>query len=78
DDAQMTFMRMWMTSYLTDSGNLLKKPMVLTEFGKSSRNPSFSIATRKSFLNAITITFIVSQEVEELDAAWFGNLWMKE
>ncbi|KAL0360210.1 UNVERIFIED_CONTAM: Mannan endo-1,4-beta-mannosidase 2 [Sesamum radiatum] len=53
DDAQMAFMRRWMTSHWTDSRTLLKKPMVFTEFGKSSKDPGFSIASRDSFLNAI-------------------------
>ncbi|EYU22711.1 hypothetical protein ABFS82_03G124100 [Erythranthe guttata] len=53
DDAQMGFMRRWMTSHWTDSRTLLKKPMVFTEFGRSSKDPGFSIASRDSFLNAI-------------------------
>ncbi|KAL0314288.1 UNVERIFIED_CONTAM: Mannan endo-1,4-beta-mannosidase 2 [Sesamum angustifolium] len=53
DEAQMAFMRRWMTSHWMDSRTLLKKPMVFTEFGKSSKDPSFSIASRDSFLNAI-------------------------
>ncbi|KAL2240253.1 UNVERIFIED_CONTAM: Mannan endo-1,4-beta-mannosidase 2 [Sesamum indicum] len=53
DDAQMAFMRRWMTSHWTDSRTLLKKPMVFTEFGKSSKDPGFSIASRDSFLSAI-------------------------
>ncbi|KAL2232410.1 mannan endo-1,4-beta-mannosidase 5-like [Sesamum indicum] len=53
DDGQMAFMRRWMTSHWTDSRTLLKKPMVFTEFGKSSKDPGFSIASRDSFLSAI-------------------------
>ncbi|KAL7118361.1 hypothetical protein ACP275_03G131600 [Erythranthe tilingii] len=53
DDAQMGFMRRWMTSHWTDSRTLLKKPMVFTEFGRSSKDPGFSIASRDSFLNSI-------------------------
>ncbi|KAI3464263.1 hypothetical protein Pfo_020926 [Paulownia fortunei] len=53
DDAQMAFMRRWMTSHWTDSRTLLKKPMVFSEFGKSSKDPGFSITSRDSFLNAI-------------------------
>ncbi|KAL0309524.1 UNVERIFIED_CONTAM: Mannan endo-1,4-beta-mannosidase 2 [Sesamum radiatum] len=53
DDAQMTFLQRWMTSQWTDSRTLLKKPMIFTEFGKSSKDPGFSIASRDSFLNAI-------------------------
>ncbi|KAG8378549.1 hypothetical protein BUALT_Bualt08G0148500 [Buddleja alternifolia] len=53
DDAQMAFMRRWMTSHWTDSRTLLKKPMVFSEFGKSSKDPGFSIMSRDSFINSI-------------------------
>ncbi|KAL0357156.1 UNVERIFIED_CONTAM: Mannan endo-1,4-beta-mannosidase 3 [Sesamum calycinum] len=39
DDAQMAFLRRWMTSDWTDSRTLLKKPMVFIEFDKSSKDP---------------------------------------
>ncbi|KAK4396525.1 Mannan endo-1,4-beta-mannosidase 2 [Sesamum angolense] len=67
-----------MTSHWTDSRTLLKKPMIFTEFGKSSKDPGFNIASRDSFLNAIYSNIYSLAEVEELEAAWFGNLWLKE
>ncbi|KAL0335217.1 UNVERIFIED_CONTAM: Mannan endo-1,4-beta-mannosidase 2 [Sesamum radiatum] len=42
DDAQMAFLRRWMTSDWTDSRTLLKKPMVFIEFDKSSKDPGFT------------------------------------
>ncbi|KAL3630330.1 Mannan endo-1,4-beta-mannosidase 2 [Castilleja foliolosa] len=53
DEAQMVFMQRWMTSHWRDSKTLLKKPMVFTEFGKSSKDTGFSISSRDAFLNAI-------------------------
>ncbi|CAA0833701.1 Mannan endo-1-4-beta-mannosidase 7 [Striga hermonthica] len=53
DDAQMVFMRRWMTSHWRDSKTLLKKPMVFTEFGKSSKDKGFSVASRDSYMNAV-------------------------
>ncbi|KAK6116723.1 hypothetical protein DH2020_049543 [Rehmannia glutinosa] len=53
DDAQMAFMRRWMTSHWTDSRTILKKPMVFTEFGKSNKDPGFSISSRDAFLNSV-------------------------
>uniref|UniRef100_A0A830CWX9 mannan endo-1,4-beta-mannosidase n=1 Tax=Phtheirospermum japonicum TaxID=374723 RepID=A0A830CWX9_9LAMI len=53
DEAQMVFMRKWMTSHWRDSKTLLKKPMVFTEFGKSSKDGGFSIASRDAFMNAV-------------------------
>ncbi|KAL0446621.1 UNVERIFIED_CONTAM: Mannan endo-1,4-beta-mannosidase 2 [Sesamum latifolium] len=38
DDAQMAFMRKWITSHWTDSRTLLKKPMIFTEFGNLARS----------------------------------------
>ncbi|CAN4118299.1 unnamed protein product [Withania somnifera] len=37
DDAQLAWMERWITSHWKDSGTILKKPLVLDEFGKSSR-----------------------------------------
>lgn len=49
----MGFMQRWMTSHWTDSRTILKKPMVFSEFGKSSKDAGYSINARDSFLNAI-------------------------
>ena len=53
DGAQMMFMRRWMTSHSTDSKTILKKPLVLAEFGKSSKDPGYSLYARESFMAAI-------------------------
>ncbi|KAI8568623.1 hypothetical protein RHMOL_Rhmol02G0214900 [Rhododendron molle] len=53
DNSQMGFMQRWMTSHWTDSRTILKKPMVFSEFGKSSKDAGYSINARDSFLNAI-------------------------
>uniref|UniRef100_M1B8N7 mannan endo-1,4-beta-mannosidase n=1 Tax=Solanum tuberosum TaxID=4113 RepID=M1B8N7_SOLTU len=37
DDAQLVWMEKWITSHWEDARNILKKPLVLAEFGKSSR-----------------------------------------
>ena len=49
----MAFMLRWMTSHLTDSETIIKKPMVFSEFGKSSKDPGYSPSARDSFLNAV-------------------------
>nr|GMD13183.1 mannan endo-1,4-beta-mannosidase 5 [Ipomoea batatas] len=53
DDAQMEFMENWMRSHWEDAKTVLKKPLVLSEFGKSSRDGGFSIAVRDSFLTTV-------------------------
>ncbi|KAL6315370.1 hypothetical protein AAG906_000479 [Vitis piasezkii] len=53
DSSQMAFMLRWTTSHLTDSETIIKKPMVFSEFGKSSKDPGYSPSARDSFLNAV-------------------------
>ena len=52
----MAFMLRWTTSHLTDSETIIKKPMVFSEFGKSSKDPGYSPSARDSFLNAVYTT----------------------
>lgn len=49
----MAFMRRWLISHLTDSKNMLKKPLVFAEFGKSSKDSGYSINVRDSFMNSV-------------------------
>ncbi|CAN4099997.1 unnamed protein product [Withania somnifera] len=53
DDVQMTFMQRWMTSHWQDAKNILRKPLVLAEFGKSSRDPGYSQNIRDTFMSTI-------------------------
>jgi mannan endo-1,4-beta-mannosidase len=53
DDSQMAFMQRWMTSHWTDSRTIIKKPLVFAEFGKSKKDPGYSINARDSFFNTI-------------------------
>ncbi|KAJ1418501.1 Glycoside hydrolase, family 5 [Sesbania bispinosa] len=53
DTVQMTFMQRWMTSHWEDSRTILKKPLVFTEFGKSNKDPGYSIQARDSFMSVV-------------------------
>ncbi|XP_061352901.1 mannan endo-1,4-beta-mannosidase 5-like [Gastrolobium bilobum] len=53
DTVQMAFMQSWMTSHWNDSSTILKKPLVLTEFGMSNKDDGYSIDARDSFMNAV-------------------------
>ncbi|KAI4331758.1 hypothetical protein L6164_016715 [Bauhinia variegata] len=53
DSAQMAFMQNWMTSHWRDSATVLKKPVVLSEFGKSKKDPGYNIFSRNSYMNAV-------------------------
>ncbi|PWA70455.1 mannan endo-1,4-beta-mannosidase 1 [Artemisia annua] len=53
DDSQMAFMQNWMSSHYQDSRTILKKPLIVAEFGKSSKDPNFNTIKRDSYLNAV-------------------------
>ncbi|KAJ8526427.1 hypothetical protein K7X08_028904 [Anisodus acutangulus] len=55
DDAQMAFMQRWITSHWDDSSRVLKKPLVLAEFGKSSKDPGYDLSARDTFMNSVHI-----------------------
>ncbi|XP_057973739.1 mannan endo-1,4-beta-mannosidase 5-like [Malania oleifera] len=56
ENSQMDFMQRWMSSHWTDSKKILKKPLVITEFGKSSKDPGYTINARESYLNSVYTT----------------------
>src|ERR1044072_7929358 len=53
DTVQMTFMEKWLTSHWEDSRTILKKPLVFTEFGKSSKYPGYNTNARDSFMSVV-------------------------
>ncbi|CAN4099992.1 unnamed protein product [Withania somnifera] len=53
DDAQAAFMQKWMTSHWQDSRTILKKPLVLAEFGKSSKDPGYNQNAREAFMSLV-------------------------
>ncbi|CAM8995870.1 unnamed protein product [Rhodiola kirilowii] len=53
DDCQTTFLQRWMAMHSSDSRSILKKPLVFTEFGKSNKDPGYSIGSRDNFLSGV-------------------------
>ncbi|XP_068649068.1 mannan endo-1,4-beta-mannosidase 5-like [Aristolochia californica] len=53
DEAQIDFMQRWMMSHSTDSGTIIKKPLVFSEFGKSKKDPGVSMYSRDVYLGAV-------------------------
>ncbi|KAK9066790.1 hypothetical protein SSX86_014113 [Deinandra increscens subsp. villosa] len=53
EDSQMAFMKRWMSSHYEDSRTILKKPLVIAEFGKSSKDPGYNVNKRDSYMNAV-------------------------
>ncbi|MFS7983716.1 putative mannan endo-1,4-beta-mannosidase [Helianthus anomalus] len=53
EDFQMAFMQRWMWSHFKDSRTILKKPLVIAEFGKSSKDPDYNIHKRDSYMRDV-------------------------
>lgn len=53
EDAQMAFMGRWMQSHSADAKAILKKPLVIAEFGKSNKDPGFTSSARDLYMSAV-------------------------
>ncbi|XP_009621242.2 mannan endo-1,4-beta-mannosidase 1 [Nicotiana tomentosiformis] len=53
DEAQLAWMQRWVTSHWEDAKTILKKPLVLAEFGKSSRGQGYSLSSRDTFMSSV-------------------------
>ncbi|KAK9270035.1 hypothetical protein L1049_025608 [Liquidambar formosana] len=53
DEAQLSFLNNWLDNHIQDSQNVLRKPLLFAEFGKSSKDPGFSTYQRERVLNAV-------------------------
>ncbi|PKA54629.1 Mannan endo-1,4-beta-mannosidase 1 [Apostasia shenzhenica] len=51
--AQTSFTNKWMTSHVEDAGGVLRKPLMLMEFGKSSRASGYNVAERDAFFSLV-------------------------
>eukprot|EP00253_Pinus_taeda_P034063 PITA_34063 len=53
EEGQLSFMQTWLENHLEDGSSTLKKPVLLAEFGKSSKDPGFSMGDRDSLFDLI-------------------------
>ncbi|KAH6796922.1 Glycosyl hydrolase superfamily protein [Perilla frutescens var. hirtella] len=53
EEAQGAFVRKWMQSHMEDSKRVIGKPLVVAEFGKSSKSPNFNVRSRDSYFEDI-------------------------
>lgn len=53
DEAQAEFVRRWIQSHMDDSRTIIGKPLLITEFGKSSRSPNFNVGSRDGYFDEI-------------------------
>ncbi|XP_020868090.1 LOW QUALITY PROTEIN: mannan endo-1,4-beta-mannosidase 1 [Arabidopsis lyrata subsp. lyrata] len=50
---QDTFVDRWIGSHIEDCNNIIMKPLLITEFGKSSKYPGFSLEKRNKFFKRV-------------------------
>lgn len=49
DATQMAFVDRWVQAHIQDSSSVLRKPLVLAEFGKSSRSSGYTVSQRDGY-----------------------------
>lgn len=53
DESQLSFLNNWLNTHIQDAQYILRKPILLTEFGKSWKDPGFSTYQRDRLFNAV-------------------------
>ncbi|MFS8010506.1 putative mannan endo-1,4-beta-mannosidase [Helianthus anomalus] len=53
DQTQLNFLSNWLRTHIYDAQYVLKKPLLLTEFGKSAKDPNFSPYQRDQLYNLV-------------------------
>lgn len=51
--AQAKFAKKWIKSHIEDCNSVLKKPLLITEFGKSSRSKGYTVKQRDEYFRNI-------------------------
>ncbi|KAF8401189.1 hypothetical protein HHK36_012120 [Tetracentron sinense] len=49
DQAQSAFVDRWVQAHIQDSNSVLRKPLLVTEFGKSTRSSGYTVAQRDTY-----------------------------
>ncbi|XP_071705496.1 mannan endo-1,4-beta-mannosidase 7 [Rutidosis leptorrhynchoides] len=53
DQSQLNFLNNWLRTHIRDAQLVLRKPLLLTEFGKSVKDPNFSTYQRDQLFNLV-------------------------
>ncbi|KAM7516229.1 hypothetical protein LguiA_005812 [Lonicera macranthoides] len=53
DESQLSFLNNWLDTHIQDAQNLLRKPLLVTEFGKSSKDSGFNTYQRDLLFNTV-------------------------
>lgn len=60
DESQLSFLDHWLNNHIQDAENILKKPLLFTEFGKSGKDASFSMTQRDQMFDTVYSTIYTS------------------
>ncbi|KAG8378550.1 hypothetical protein BUALT_Bualt08G0148600 [Buddleja alternifolia] len=53
ENEQMGFMERWMSNHWEDARKVLKKPLIIAEFGKSNKDPGFNLNERDLYMSNV-------------------------
>lgn len=73
DQNQLTFLNTWLDAHIQDAQSVLHKPLFITEFGKSWKDPGFSTYQRDMLFN--TVYSKIYESARHGGAAAGGLFW---
>lgn len=73
DDTQLSFLNEWLNNHIQDAQNVLRKPLLFTEFGKSSKDSGYSTYQRDMLFN--TVYSAIYSSARSGGAAVGGMFW---
>ncbi|KAK9948572.1 hypothetical protein M0R45_004141 [Rubus argutus] len=73
DQYQLSFLNNWLNTHIQDSQYILRKPILITEFGKSRKDPGFSTYQRDILFN--TVYYKIYFSAKRGGAAAGGLFW---
>ncbi|KAG6484942.1 mannan endo-1,4-beta-mannosidase 1-like isoform X2 [Zingiber officinale] len=53
DRSQLAFLNKWLDVHIRDASSVLRKPLLITEFGKSQKDPGFSIDQKDTLFRTV-------------------------
>ncbi|PON99613.1 1,4-alpha-glucan-branching enzyme [Trema orientale] len=73
DQSQLSFLNNWLDAHIQDARNILRKPLLLTEFGKSSKDSGFNTYQRDQLFN--TVYYKIYSSAKRGGVAAGGLFW---
>nr|GMC96965.1 mannan endo-1,4-beta-mannosidase 7 [Ipomoea batatas] len=73
DQAQLAFLSNWLNAHIQDSQYILKKPLLIAEFGKSWKDPGFNPNQRDALYR--TVYYTIYSSAKRGGAAAGGLFW---